>query len=114
MKRLFGICLIFVSAGAVAQGNPCKEPEYLFIKSASKSELRDAYCSFEHKALSNEKSHRLTQEMIEKKHAMQLDTANDRETSMGELKARTSCRVAAGAVADALSRRFKSKPPSCS
>jgi hypothetical protein len=113
MKRLLWIGLAFVSCGVMAQGNPCKEPEYLFIKSASKAEMRDEYCSLTRHAQSNDKSHQITQDSIARKRGKHLDTSNEREVSMSELKAATSCKVAAGAIADALSRRFKSKPPPC-
>jgi hypothetical protein len=114
MKRLLSIGLAFVSCGVMAQGNPCKEPEYLFIKSASKAEMRDEYCSLTRRAESNDAMRRITRESIQRKHELRLETSADREEEMSELKAATSCKVAAGAIADALSRRFKSKPPSCS
>lgn len=113
MKHPLWMGLVFVSCGAMAQGNPCKEPEYLFIKSASKAEMRDEYCSLTRRAQSNDHSHQITQDSIARKRELHLDTLSDRDLSMSELKAATSCKVAAGAIADALSRRFKSKPPSC-
>lgn len=114
MKRILAICLTMTSAEVLAEGSPCKEPEYLFTKSASKAEMRDEYCSLTRRAESNDKMRQITRESIQKKHELHLDTAADREEEMSELKAATSCKVAAGAIADALSRRFKSKPPLCS
>jgi hypothetical protein len=114
MKRLLLIGLALVSAGAFAQGRPCNEPEYLFIKSASKPELRDSYCSLQLRAQSNEKDRQITHEAIEKKRELHLDASVERDNELGELRAATSCKVAASAVAGALERRFKSKPPSCS
>lgn len=109
--RLFPVVLFFTSAAVMAQGSPCAEPEYAFTTKASKTELRDKYCYFVRRAKSNDSSHRITQEAIQKKGDLGLSATRDREVSMDELKAAGSCRVAAGAVADALSRRFKSKPP---
>jgi hypothetical protein len=113
MKRLFGLWLVVLSAMAAAQDHPCQEPEYFFMKSASKPELRDAYCSLTQRAESNERSRQITQDGIKKKRELQLDTASDRDLEIREVRAATSCRVAAASVAGALERRFKSKPPSC-
>jgi cation transport regulator ChaB len=114
MRRLLSIGLTFVSVSAFAQGRPCTEPEYLFLKSASLPEMRDAYCSLELRAESNDRDRKITKEAIQEKQEMHLDASKERGNEMGELRAVTSCKVAASAVAGAIERRFKSKPPSCS
>ena len=114
MRILLGCWLLTLSVGALAQDHPCKDPEYLFIKSASKAELRAEYCSLVAHADSNDRSREITQEGIQNKKTLRLDTSGDRELELKELRAAASCRHAAGSVAIALERRFKSKPPSCS
>jgi hypothetical protein len=102
-----------MSVGALAQDRPCREPEYLFVQSASKAELNDEYCSLMRHADSNDRSRQITQDGIQKKRELQLDATTDRELELREVRAATSCRVAAASISGALSRRFKSKPPSC-
>lgn len=111
MKRLFALLTILAAGSAIAEGFPCSEVQYAFLKDASKDELREEYCRLTRKALSNQKSYQLTLEMIEEKKALQLSEPKDREKSLSEIKAAGTCRVSAGAVSDALYRRFKSKPP---
>jgi hypothetical protein len=113
MKRLLIAGLLCCSASAWAQGDPCPKPEYAFISTASKSELREEYCYLTRKARREERGHQLTQEMIAKKRDLHLDTVEDGKTSLDELKAANSCKVAAATLAEALLRRFKNKPPSC-
>jgi hypothetical protein len=111
MKRLFALLTILAAGSAIAEGFPCSEVQYAFLKDASKDELREEYCRLTRKALSNEKSYQSTGQAIEEKRTLQLDTSKDRDMAMAELRASHTCKVAAGAISDALSRRFKSKPP---
>jgi len=114
MKRLLWISLAFVAAGASAQGRPCAEPEYAFVRDATKPEIRSEYCTLVRRAESNEHDRESTQITIKQKRDLHLDTATDRERELNELKAANSCRGAAATLAVALERRFKSKTPSCS
>jgi len=111
MKRTFLLLAMLVAASAGAEGLPCSEPQYAFLKDASKDELKYEYCRLTRKALSNERSHKNTLQMIEEKKSLHLYDPKDRGKSMSELQAAGTCKVAAGAVSDALARRFKSKSP---
>lgn len=110
MKRLLGLMAMLVVGGAAAEGFPCPEPQYAFLKDAGKDELRYEYCRLTRKALSNERAHRHTREMIEEKKALELYESKDGDKALSELQAAGTCKVAAGAVADALAKRFKQKP----
>lgn len=111
MKRTFVLLALLMAGGAGAEGFPCSEPQYAFLKGASKAEMQEEYCRLTRKALSNERSHKNTLQMIEEKKSLQLYDPKDRGKSMSELQAAGTCKVAAGAVSDALARRFKSKSP---
>jgi hypothetical protein len=105
-----GLALAFI-AGTASAGNRCEKVEHAQLKVASKSELRDEYCYATRRAQSYDGSHRIIREAMEKKYALGLDARSDQQASMEALEAAGSCKIAAGAFADALSRRFKSKPP---
>src|SRR4051794_18421710 len=98
------VCAIPCFAG---EGNRCPLPEYAQLKGADKSELNSEYCAATRQAKSNMDMHNITQDLIRKKLEIAADIGPEQQQSLAEIKAAGSCKVAAGAYADALSRRFK-------
>jgi len=111
MKRTFVLVAMLVAGSAGAEGFPCSEPQYAFLKEASKAEMQEEYCRLTRKAISNRASFKSTQQMIDEKRSLKLYSPKDSEMGMQELSAAHTCEVAAGGVSDALFRRFKTKPP---
>lgn len=114
MKHLLLISLLTVTRFAVADVKPCQESEYYYLANASKPELLDQYCSLRRRAASNNSDRENVQITIKEKREAKLDASPDLDRVLEFTKAARSCRAAAESVAGALSRRFKSKPPSCS
>jgi hypothetical protein len=112
MKRLALIGMLALAQSAVASvASPCSEPEYLQLKTASKSELREEYCIATRRAQSEDRMHQIVQDGIAQKRAIPVDTSENEKESMEYLKSAGSCRVRAAKFQVALSKRFKSKPP---
>jgi hypothetical protein len=113
MKRLLAIGVALVSAAATAQVSTCKEPEYAFLSGATKPELSDEYCYMSRKAASNDRARENVKVGIKEKHELRLDTSLEQSQTADLSRATMACKIAANAIEAALSRRFKSRPPSC-
>jgi len=110
MKRTFVLLAMLVAGSAGAEGFPCSEPQYAFLKDATQDELKYEFCRATRQGLSNRNSFQSTEQMIAEKKSLNVYSPEDREKQKLELKAAHSCEAAARSISATLARRFKTSP----